>query len=49
VEHTRVAVSAGIKSMVEDVAMLDVVQVYDDKVAREGAGDVVLGDTLSRA
>jgi hypothetical protein len=39
--------SAGIKSMVEGVAMLHVVQVYDDEVAREGAGGLVLRSGLS--
>jgi hypothetical protein len=47
VQDARVTVSPGVEDVTENVAMLRVVQVDDDKVAREGAGSLVLRNAVS--
>jgi hypothetical protein len=47
VQDARVAFSPGVEDVTEYVAMLHVVQVDDDKVAREGAGNLGLRNAMS--
>jgi hypothetical protein len=46
-QDTRVAPSAGVEGVVEDVAMLHVVYVDDDKLSSERAGGLVLRGAMS--
>jgi hypothetical protein len=49
VQDAGVALASGVEGVIDDVAVLVVVQVDDDEVRAAGAGGLVLCDTLSRA